>query len=398
MMPFDFDTIIPRRHTASVKWDLQQTDGILPMWVADMDFKTAPAITEALARRVAHGIFGYTLAPDDYFEAITGWWQQRHGFAVDRNWILPATGIIPALAVIVKALTDAGDTVLIQSPVYNHFFDTIAHAGRRLVSSDLLYQDGTYCMDYADLEQKAADPAARLLLLCNPHNPVGRSWTREELERVGTICLRHGVTIVSDEIHADLVYDPFRHKPFASLNEAFRQASVTCAAPSKTFNLAGLQTGYMLVPDKTLRSRISKRLQENEVGYTGTFAVEALIAAYRQGAEWLDALKAYLYSNYVYVKDFIAAYLPFCRVLPLEATYLVWLDCSALPFTAQQLADHLLKAEKLWVNPGTLYGANGEGFLRLNIACPRVLLQEGLEKLRKGLLEMKGSKNMNGSE
>jgi len=381
MMKYNFDEIIPRRDSCSYKWDTDDDGDVVPMWVADMDFRTAPPVIEALQKRVQHGIFGYTKVPDAFFDAVTGWFERRHGFRFQQDRFLYTTGVVPALSAIIKALTDVGDRVILQSPVYNCFFSSIRNNGCEVVSNDLIYQNGVYRIDFDDLEAKASDPAAKLLLLCSPHNPVGRVWTVEELTKIGEICLRHQVIVVSDEIHCDLVYPGYIHTPFASICEAFLEHSVTCMAPSKTFNIAGIQVANIFAFDDDIRKKINKALNINEVCEINAFAVAALMAAYNEGAEWLDALIPYLYGNYMYLKDFFAAHLPQFHVLPLEATYLVWIDCSSSGMTSQQIAETLLRKEKLRINAGTMYGPNAEGFIRLNIACPRATLTRALDKI-----------------
>ena len=381
-MKYNFDEIIPRRGSHSYKWDSTKDAEVLPMWIADMDFRTAQPVIDALAKRVQHGIFGYTKVPDTYFDAVIGWFERRHGFSFQKEWILFTTGVVPALSAVIKALTCPGDKVIVQQPVYNCFFSSIRNDDCEMVSNDLIYKDGAYSIDFDDLEKKASDPQAKLLLLCNPHNPAGRVWTREELTKIGDICLRNHVIVVSDEIHCDLVYPGHTFIPFASISEEFLYNSVTCSAPSKTFNIAGLQVANILAADEGMRKKIDKSLNINEVCEINAFAVEALIAAYNEGEEWLDELKQYLYGNYTYLKDFFAQYLPQFTVLPLEATYLVWVDCSSLGLSSAKIAEILLEKEKLWINEGTIYGAAGEEFIRLNIACPRELLVQGLVKIK----------------
>ncbi len=383
-MDFDFDERVDRLGTDCIKWDAA-APGVLPMWIADMDFKAAPVIRHALQERVTHGIFGYTQTPRRFYEAIGGWWRKRHGLDVPTDWIIPVTGVIPALSAIVRALTDAGDKLLLQPPVYNHFFETAKHCGREVVESNLRILDGRYTIDFEDLEAKAADPSVKLFFLCNPHNPVGRAWTAEELHRVGEICVHNGVIVLSDEIHSDLVFAPHRHIPFASLVGLPGLKSITVSSPSKTFNLAGLQVGYLFSADESLRSSIRQVLAAQEMVLLNPFGIEALIAAYQHGADWLEALKAYLMDNFNELVAFCKTHLPATRVIALEATYLVWLDCRAQVTSAKAFADELLVREKLWLIPGTFYGAAGEGFLRINIACPRALLREGLERLAKSL-------------
>ncbi len=381
-MKYNFDEIIPRRGTNSYKWDAATDDEILPMWVADMDFRTAPAIINALASRVSHGIFGYTKVPQTYFEAITNWFSRKHHFKIEKDWILFTTGVVPALSAVIKALTRPGDKVIVQTPVYNCFFSSIRNDECKMIFNPLIYREGTYSIDFDDLEQKATHPQATLMLLCNPHNPVGRVWTREELTRIGEICLRNNIIVVSDEIHCDLVYDGHTHIPFASISPEFLQNSVTCTAPSKTFNLAGIQVANIIAADEEKRRMIDKALNVNEVCEINAFAVEALIAAYNEGEDWLEELKVYLYDNYQILFDFFRQYLPHLKVLPLEATYLVWIDCTALQQSSKEIADALLKKEKLWINEGTMYGETGEGFIRINLATQRENLVRGLKKIR----------------
>lgn len=384
-MEYDFDTVIPRRGTDSCKWDTPAQENVLPMWVADMDFRTAPAVIEALQRRVAHGIFGYTKVPDAYYNAIGGWFARRHGWRIDRRWIVCTTGVVPALSAVIKALTKPGDRVIVQTPAYNCFFSSIRNNGCELSSNGLSYRDGRYTVDFEDLEAKAADPKAKLLLLCNPHNPVGRVWTPEELRRMGEICLRHGVLVVADEIHCELTYDGHDYTPFASLSEEFLRHSVTCNSPSKAFNLAGMQIANIVAADEGVRRRIDRAVNDNEVCDVNPLGVAALTAAYNEGAEWLDALRAYLRENYRFLRRYFQEHLPQYAVLPLEGTYLAWIDCRAAGTGSERLAERLLDQGRLMVSPGTLYGPGGEGFIRLNIACPQRTLGEGLERLRKVL-------------
>jgi len=376
-----FDEIIPRRNTNCYKWDSATSDEVLPMWVADMDFRTAPAVIDALVRRALHGIFGYSMPPAAYYDAVAGWFERRHRFTIQKEWILYTTGVVPALSAIIRALTVPGERVIVQTPVYNCFFSSIRNNGCEIVTNELINEDGVYRIDYEDLEKKASDPKAKLLLLCSPHNPAGRVWTKDELCRMGEICLRNQVIVISDEIHCDLVYAGFQHIPFGSINDEFLKNSVTCTAPSKTFNLAGLKTANIIVQDEGIRQKIDKALNINEVCEINSFGVEAIIAAYNEGEEWLDELKTYLYGNYLYLKAFMEAELPFIKVTPLEATYLVWMDFSATGLSSQTIADTLMEKEHLWVNKGTMYGANGEGFIRLNIACPRAFVEKGLGKI-----------------
>ncbi|MDR2915697.1 MAG: pyridoxal phosphate-dependent aminotransferase [Tannerella sp.] len=381
-MKYNFDEIIPRRNTNSYKWDSATGDEVLPMWVADMDFRTAPSIIEAFVRRAQHGIFGYTKVPAAYYDAVKGWFERRHDFTIQKDRILFTTGVVPALSAVIKALTVPGDRVIVQTPVYNCFFSSIRNDQCEMTANELIYKDGFYSIDFDDLEKKTSDPKAKVLLQCSPHNPVGRVWTKEELSRIGEICLRNHVVVVSDEIHCDLVYAGHTHTPFASISEEFLKNSVTCTAPSKTFNLAGIQVANIIAADEEIRRKIDKVLNVNEVCEINAFAVEAVIAAYNEGEEWLEELKTYLFDNYIYLKEFMKTELPSVRIPPLEATYLVWMDFSATGQSSEVIAENLLKKENLWVNEGTMYGQSGEGFIRLNIACPRQLLKEGLNKMK----------------
>lgn len=380
-MKFDFDSIVDRRGTNSYKWD-SAADGVLPMWVADMDFRTAPAITEALKRRMEHGIFGYTRVPDAYYDAVTRWFGGRHGWTVDRDWIIYTSGVVPAISAVIKALTEPGDKVIVQTPVYNCFFSSIRNNGCEIVSSPLLRCGDTYEMDFADLERKAADPRAKVMLLCNPHNPAGRVWTPDELTRLGNICLQNDVTVVSDEIHCELVYPGHKYTPFASLSEAFLHRSVACVSPSKAFNIAGLQIANIVVYDTDLRRRIDKAININEVCDVNPFGVEATIAAYNEGGEWLGQLIDYLYANYQTMADFCRTELPDFPIVRLEGTYLVWMDCRRLGLASEELEEKLVGEARLWLNAGTMYGAEGEGYMRWNIACPRSVMLDGLHRFR----------------
>lgn len=378
-MKYDFDKTIDRRATNSYKWD-STPEGVLPMWVADMDFRTAPAIIDALQKRVAHGIFGYTRVPDAYYGAVTSWFSRRHGWDIDREWIIYTSGVVPAVSAVIKALTVPGDKVIVQTPVYNCFFSSIRNNGCEIVSNPLRRTADTYEMDFAALERCAADPRAKVMLLCNPHNPAGRVWTPDELTRLGNICLRNGVTVVADEIHCELVYQGFKYTPFASLSDAFLHRSVTCVSPSKAFNIAGLQIANIVAFDNDLRSRIDKAININEVCDVNPFGVAATIAAYNEGEEWLNQLVDYLHGNYEAMAEFCRRELAEFPITRLEGTYLVWMDCSSLGMSSDALEHALLDDARLWLNAGTMYGAEGEGYMRWNIACPRSVMLDGLNR------------------
>ena len=384
-MKYNFDEIIPRRGTNSYKWDSAGDAGILPMWVADMDFRTAPPVVEALRKRAEHGIFGYVRVPDAYYAAVTNWFARRHDWQIEKGWIIYTTGVVPALSAVIKALTIPGDKVMVQTPVYNCFFSSIRNNGCGMIANPLIYRNGTYQIDFADLEQKAADPSVKVLLLCNPHNPAGRVWTKQELTRIGDICIRNNVWVIADEIHCELVFPGHTYIPFASISQEFLMHSVTCTSPSKAFNLAGLQIANIISADTDIRIKIDKAINVNEVCDVNPFGVEALMAAYNDSEEWLEELKQYLFANYNYLRAYFAECLPEFPVSMLEGTYLVWVDCSVLNQSSDKIVKTLLEKEKLWVNEGGLYGEAGEGFIRINIACPRQQLIEGLNRLRRAL-------------
>ena len=386
-MKYNFDELISRRGTNSYKWDSAADAGVLPLWVADMDFRTAPAITEALARRVAHGIFGYTRVPEAYYNAVTGWFARRHGWHFKKEWMIYTSGVVPAISAIIKALARPSDKVLVQTPVYNCFFSSIRNNGCEAACSPLLRTGDTYRMDFDDLERKAADPAVKLMLLCNPHNPAGRVWTREELTRLGEICLRHDVTVVADEIHCELVFPEYTYTPFASISEEFQRRSVACVSPSKAFNIAGLQIANIVAADDGMRERIDRAININEVCDVNPFGVEATIAAYNEGEEWLTQLIGYLKGNYEFMKDYCAKHLPDFPTAKLEGTYLVWMDCSVLHIPSEELERQLVEQARLWLNAGAMYRSPKEGFMRWNIACPRQRLAEALDRFRSFVAE-----------
>ena len=379
-MKYDFDKQISRRGTDSYKWDSAESEHVLPMWVADMDFPTAPAIVDALKKRIEHGIFGYTRVSESYYKAVTDWFSRRHNWTVNREWIIYTSGVVPAVSAIIKALTVPGDKVLVQTPVYNCFFSSIRNNGCEMVSSPLVFADNTYTIDYEDLERKAADPKVKVMLLCNPHNPAGRVWKREELVHIGKICIRHGVTVVSDEIHCELVFPGHRYTPFASVSEDFLRHSVTCISPSKAFNIAGLQIANIVCADADHRAKIDRAINDNEVCDVNPFGVIATQAAYNEGEKWLDQLIEYLHANYLYMREFCREHLPEFPVTVLEGTYLVWMDCRKLGLPSEELERQLMEQGDLWLNAGIMYGMEGEGFMRWNIACPRTTLIDGLTR------------------
>lgn len=384
-MPYDFDTPVDRRHTASLKWEVTQRE--LPMWVADMDFRTAPEIREALQERAGHGVFGYSVVPPEWYAAILHWWEERHAFRMEKDWLLFCTGVVPAISSMVRKLTTAGENVLVLTPVYNIFFNSIVNNGRRVLECPLLYQNGGYQVDFADLEEKLRDPQTTMMLLCNPHNPIGKIWDRTVLARIGELCARYHVTVISDEIHCDLTMPGCSYTPFASVSDACRDNSATCIAPTKAFNLAGLQTSAIVVPDENLRNKVNRGINTDEVAEPNSFAVTAAVAAFEKGSSWLDALRDYLQENRRLTQNFLQQELPGIRLVSGDATYLLWLDCAAVTGSATELAEFIRERTGLYLSDGAQYRGNGGQFLRLNTACPRAVLQDGLNRLRQGILE-----------
>ena len=389
MPTFDFDKLTQRHNTNSVKWDEAKDSEVIPMWVADMDFETAPSIVETLKKRVDHGIFGYTLVPESYYQSIINWFLRRHQWNIERPWIIYTSGVVPAISAIVKAMTEPGDKVIIQTPVYNCFFSSIRNNGCEIVESPLLVDNTqkdcpTYQIDFDDLEKKVTDPAVKLFILCNPHNPAGRVWTREELKRMNDICMKHGVMVLSDEIHCELVMDGNKFTPFASISQECLDNSITCNSPSKSFNIAGLQIANIISNHENIRKRINRAININEICDVNPFGVIALQAAYNEGEPWLLELNKYLNDNYQALRSFFAQQLPHLKVFRLEGTYLIWVDISATGKSADEITELLLKEGKVMVNSGTMYGKTaGEGFIRINIACPRSRMMEGLERMAK---------------
>ena len=383
----DFDTPVNRRNSGSLKWDVAENE--LPMWVADMDFPAAPCIRRALEERTAHGVFGYNILPDAWADAYIGWWQRRHAFSMQRDWLVFCTGVVPALSSAVRKLTTPAEKVLIQTPVYNIFFNSILNNGRQVLQAPLHYEGGQYSVDWADLEAKLADPQTSLMVLCNPHNPTGHIWSREELARIGELCARHAVTVISDEIHGDLTDPGAEYTPFASVSDTCRAISITCMAPTKTFNIAGLQTAAVCVPNPQLRHKMWRALNTDEVAEPNSFAVTAAVAAFNEGAAWLDALRQYIFENKQEVRRFLAAELPQLHLIPSQATYLLWLDCSACGMPSEELAAAIRCSTGLYVSAGKAFGGPHDFFLRLNIACPRSVLREGLARLHRAIETMR---------
>ncbi len=382
-MTYDFDAVVDRRNTGSLKWDVKETE--LPMWVADMDFPAAPEIRAALRARVDHGVFGYGVVPEQWYGAIQNWWRTRHGFSMEHDWLIFCTGVVPAISSIVRKLTTPAENVLIQTPVYNIFFNSILNNGRNVLESPLVYENGAYHIDFDDLEKKLALPQTTMMILCNPHNPIGKLWDKPTLARIGELAAKHHVIVVSDEIHCDLTDPEKGYVPFASVSPTCRDNSITCIAPTKTFNIAGLQTAAVCVPNPVLRHKVWRGLNTDEVAEPNAFAISAAIAAFTQGAPWLDALRAYLYGNKHTVAQFLTDHLPQLTLVPSEATYLLWLDCGELCADSAELAAFVREQTGLYLTYGGEYGQSGKRFLRMNIACPRATLQDGLRRLQNGV-------------
>lgn len=387
-MEYDFSRPTERRGTDSYKWDSAPETDIIPLWVADMDFETFPGITEALQRRVAHGIFGYTRVPEAYYEAVCNWFGKRHGWHINREDIIYTSGVVPAVSAVIKALTLPGDQVIVQGPVYNCFFSSIRNNGCEMVSNSLIYnkEELRYEIDFDDLERKLAHERARLMLLCNPHNPGGRVWTRDELTRVAELCHKYGVRVVSDEIHCELTLYDNEYVPFGSLPDELSHGSITCCSPSKAFNTAGLQIANIVCRDAEVRNRIDRAININEVCDVNPFGVIALQAAYSdEGYEWLTQLRAYISSNYDLLRERFARELPKCKVIRMEGTYLAWIDCSELHISSDEIEEMLIHENKVWVNAGSMYGTEGAAFIRINMACTSELLNEGITRIVNGL-------------
>ncbi len=383
-MKYDFDQVISRANTACEKWDdLQNRFGVsdaIPMWVADMDFKSPPPVIEALRQRVEHGIYGYTYRPDSYAEAIVDWVKRRHHWPIDRKWIAHSPGVLAALSTIILTCSQPGDKVIIQTPVYHPFARTIKALGREVVNNPLHLENGRYTMDFADLEAKI-DSTVKILVLCNPHNPVGRVWTGEELARLGQICIQNNILVVSDEIHCDVVYKGHKHIPFASIAEEFADHSITCIAPSKTFNLAGLQTSCIIIPNEKWRDRFNQSMNSLNIGSPNPFGILAAEIAYRDGEEWLEQVIDYLQGNLDFLIRYFQENIPQVKVIQPESTYLVWLDCRGLSVATDELDQFMLNKARVAMNEGFIFGEDGEGFMRMNIACPRSLLAKSLRQI-----------------
>jgi len=387
-MKYDFDRMFGHREMNSLKWDFNELKfgdrDVLSMWVADMDFAGPKEVTEALLRRAAYGVYGYSQGMDSYYQAIIDWMQKRHAWKIERDWITFSPGIVPALIWAIKAFAQPGDKVLLQSPVYHPFFTAIENNGCELVNNQLRFENGQYVMDFQDLEEKLAG-GVKLFLLCSPHNPVGRVWTRVELERVAQLCLKYQVLVIADEIHFDLVYRGYEHTVFSTLSEELAQNSIVCTAPSKTFNMAGLQMSNLIIPNPKLRRSFVQVMEKNGINSPNAFGIVALEAAYRYGEEWLDQVIEYLEGNLSFLEEFLNTRIPEIKLVRPQGTYLVWLDFRELGLEPIALRELLHKQAKVALNEGQFFGPGGEDFQRLNIACPRTVLAEGLQRIEQAL-------------
>lgn len=382
-MKYNFDKPTNRRGTGSLKWDVPENE--LPMWVADMDFETVPEVVEALKKRVEHGIFGYSIMPDAWSQSYVNWWDKRHHITLNPDKLIFTTGVVPAISSAVRKLTTPAENVLVQTPTYNIFFNSIRNNGRNIVENHLLYDGREYHIDWETLERQLADPQTSLLILCNPHNPIGKIWDKETLARIGALCAENDVTVFSDEIHCDITAPGKEYVPFASVNEQCRQISVTAIAPTKTFNLAGIQSAAVYAENKALYHKMWRRLNTDEVAEPNAFAMCATIAAFTCGADWLDELRVYIEENKKYVTDFIAREIPQMKVVPSEATYLMWLDCQAYTKDSNKLYAFIRKESGLYLASGREYGTNGDGFLRLNVATTRKNVEDGMDRLKQSM-------------
>ena len=398
-MTFDFDTEVNKFGINSTKWEFisdahqnsRQTDltrpqngdtRLLPLWVADMDFRCPPPVVEAVVERAQRGVFGYCTPTDSYYEAVINWFARRYGRSIQRDWILLTPGVVPAINLMIQTFTQPGDKILIQRPVYHPFTNAIVNNGRVVVSNSLVLQNGRYQMDFDDLAAKAADPDVKMAILCSPHNPVSRVWSREELARYGEICLDNDVLVISDEIHCDLIFSGVEFTSFANISERFAQNSIVCTAPSKTFNLAGMKLSNIIMPSKALRAPFIKTLERVGLHNTNSFGIVAAEAAFNFGEEWLTAVLDYIEGNYNFMRDYLAEHLPQLHLLPAEGTYLVWLDCRALELTPEARKKLIFEDARVYLDEGEMFGPEGEGFERFNLACPRPLLTEALDRLR----------------
>ncbi|MGG1629299.1 MalY/PatB family protein [Rossellomorea sp. NRS-1567] len=389
----NWNDCIERTNTHSVKWSFPAED-VIPMCIADMDFQVSPAIVEAMNRKAQHGIYGYTTFSDRYFESVISWWKRRFEMEIEKEWISFSPGIIPGINVLLSVLTEPGDGVIIQDPVYYPFYSTIENHGCSVMKNTLLYEDGVYSIDFDDLEEKARHPGTKLLILCSPHNPVGRVWTQEELRRIGSIAKQHDLWIISDEMHGDLVYKGYEHVPLFKGDDSLIERSILCAAPSKTFNIAGLQTSILLIPNKDLRDKYNEKLTGYGLMRPNVFGIEGTIAAYEEGEPWLNELLMVLEENKQYVLNYLVQHLPEVKGITPQATHLIWMDCKELGMTGEELCTFFLNKAKVKFDEGFKFGQSGHTFVRMNIACPKERIDLALRRIHEAILDYRVNRNV----
>lgn len=387
-MSYDFEAVIDRSNNYSAKWSEMDkkygSNDLLPMWVADMDFKTATCIIDAMRERLEQGIYGYTTRPDSYNESIVNWAARRYGWEIKSDWLIFSPGVIPSVSLIIQEMTEKNDKIMIQEPVYSPFNSVVKDNGRELVISPLVkLEDGNYVMDYEDIESKIKD--VKMFILCNPHNPVGRVWTKEELQKLGDICIKHNVKVISDEIHSDIIFKGHKHTPFASISEEFAQNSITCMAPTKTFNIAGLQMSQVVLPNEEDYKRLDSAFARIDIRRNNAFSLVATEAAYNHGEEWLDEFIVYLEGNVDFAIKYIEENIPSLKVKKPEGTYLLWVDFSGTGLSDEEVAKALVEEGKVALNNGTSFGIGGKGYQRINLACPRVMVEDGLARIKKAI-------------
>lgn len=381
-MKYDFDSVVNRKNTNSLKWDLFDVE--VPMWVADMDFKVAPEIQEALQLKINENVYGYGLIPDEWYLAYIDWWKQ-YNYCMDKDWLKFTNSVMPTISSVIRELSSEDDKILIQTPVYHIFFKVIKDNNRKVEENKLIFSDGKYHIDFKDLEEKLKEENVKILILCNPHNPVGKIFNKSDLERIANLAYENNVYVISDEIHCDLTDPDKKYIPFASVSNSAKNNSISCLSPSKTFNIAGIKSAAVSIPNENIRKRIFNALDYDGVSDPNIFAITSAIAAYNYAKNWLRELKEYIYKNKIFLKEFLESEIPQIHLIDCEATYLLWLDCSKLNIKSEEFNKFLMDKTGLLLSPGIQFGETGEGFLRINIACPRIILEKGLKKLKEGV-------------
>lgn len=381
-MKYDFDSVVNRKNTNSLKWDLFDVE--VPMWVADMDFKVAPEIQEALQLKINENVYGYGLIPDEWYLAYIDWWKQ-YNYCMDKDWLKFTNSVMPTISSVIRELSSEDDKILIQTPVYHIFFKVIKDNNRKVEENKLIFSDGKYHIDFKDLEEKLKEENVKILILCNPHNPVGKIFNKSDLERIANLAYENNVYVISDEIHCDLTDPDKKYIPFASVSNSAKNNSISCLSPSKTFNIAGIKSAAVSIPNENIRKRIFNVLDYDGVSDPNIFAITSAIAAYNYAKDWLRELKEYIYKNKIFLKEFLESEIPQIHLIDCEATYLLWLDCSKFNIKSEEFNKFLMDKTGLLLSPGIQFGETGEGFLRINIACPRIILEKGLKKLKEGV-------------